>query len=192
MILSNKKLGAIAVAAAPFLSFQTLNGQAANAGNTSVGGFFDLIYMVGWMCSIVGLIRLQAIGTGKRSSVLLYIQLGLLCVANCWNVWVIFDPSNNSTLFRVLDLFWPLSNVNMLVIGIAVALKGKLQGWRRYVVLLVGLWLPVALGSSVLLGRDNPAGYYPGCVYSAIAWALLGWMIYISGPEEQKGPQLAL
>ena len=191
-MLSNKMLGAIAIMAAPFLSFQMLGGQAANISNTSLGGVFDLIYMLGWMCSIVGLMRLQATGTGKRRSVLLYIQLALLCVANIWNVWVIFDPSNNSTLFRVLDMFWPLSNINMLVIGIAIAVTGRLKGWRRYIVLLVGLWLPFALGASVLIGRDSHAAYYPGCVYSTIAWALLGWMIYASEPEQQQELQLSV
>ena len=193
MTLSNKMLGAIAMVAAPLLSFQKLGGgHAANANNISLGGVFDLIYMLGWMCSIVGLMRLQATATSKKSSVLLYIQLALLCVANTWNVWVIFDPLNNSALFRVLDMFWPLSNVNMLVLGIAIAVTGRLKGWRRYVVLIVGLWLPVALGGSLLLGRENGAAFYTGCVYSTVAWALLGWMIYTSGPGEQKNVQLAL
>jgi len=189
---SNKMLGLCGMVAAPFLTFQLLAGQAADAYNTSLGGFFDLVYMVGWMCSIVGLMRLQAAGFRKNSQLLFYIQLAFLCVANVWNIWVIIDPTNNSTFFYILDLFWPLSNVFMLVIGIVIAVKGVLKGWRRYVVLIVGLWLPAALGFSFLLGREHAYAYYPGAAYSVFAWALLGWMIFTSKHGKESTPALVL
>lgn len=152
---SNKLLGVCGMLAAPFLTFQLLVGQAADAYNTSLGGFFDLIYMAGWMCSIVGLMRLQAAGLRKNSQILFYIQLVFLCVANAWNIWVIIDPTNNSTLFFILDLFWPLSNVFMLVLGIVIAVKGVLTGWRRCVVLIVGMCLTLALLFILILGREH-------------------------------------
>ena len=189
---TNKLLGLCGMITAPFLSFQMLAGQAANAYNTSLGGFFDLIYMLGWMCSITGLLRLNATGSKNSSALLLYLQLALLCVANVWNIWVIFDPTNNSTFFFVLDLFWPLSNMFMLVLGVVIAVKGILIGWRRYVVLVAGLWLPFAFATSFLLGRDNYYAYYPGCVYSTFAWALMGWMIYTSERTQEKQIRFAV
>lgn len=189
---SNRLLGVCGMLAAPFLTFQMLSGQAADAYNTSLGGLFDLIYMLGWMCSLIGLMRLQATGFTKMGRFLIYVQIALLCVANVWNVWVIIDPTNNSTLFFILDLFWPLSNVFMLVVGIVIAIKGVLTGWRRYVVLLVGLWLPFALGLSFLLGRENHYAYYPGAAYSVFAWGLMGWMIFNSDERPAVRPTLAI
>jgi Na+-translocating ferredoxin:NAD+ oxidoreductase RnfE subunit len=95
-------------------------------------------------------------------------------------------------MFFILDLFWPLSNVFMLVLGIVIAIKGVLKGWRRYVVLAVGLWLPVALGFSFLLGREHAYAYYPGAVYSVLAWTWLGWMIFTSEQEKTYQPAIAL
>ena len=102
---------------APFLTLQMLLSGESNETHTSLGGLFDLIYMLGWMCSIIGLIRLQAAGTKKSSTRLLSVQLLLLCIANVWNIWVIIAPTYNPPLFFVLDAFWPLSNLFMLVLG---------------------------------------------------------------------------
>ena len=189
---TNKFLGTCGMMAAPFLTFSLVSGQVANAPNTSIGGFFGLIYMLGWQCSIIGLMNLQAAGPHKRVNTLFYIQLALLTIANIWNVWVIIDPTNTSTFFFVLDLFWPLSNIFMLVLGIVIARKAALQGWRRYVVLAVGLWLPFAMATSIVFGRDTHFAYYPGALYSVIAWSALGWLVYEIEETEPSATHFAI
>lgn len=189
---TNKFLGTCGMMAAPFLTFSLVSGQVANAANTSIGGFFGLIYMLGWQCSIIGLMNLQAAGPHKRVNTLFYIQLALLTIANIWNVWVIIDPTNTSTFFFVLDLFWPLSNIFMLVLGIVIARKAALQGWRRYVVLAVGLWLPFAMATSIVFGRDTHFAYYPGALYSVIAWSALGWLVYEIEETEPSATHFAI
>lgn len=188
---TNKLLGAIGMLASPFLLLQMAAGNKENGYNSSLGGFFDLLYMIGWMCSIAGLQRLQATGSKKSGNVLLQVQFAFLCLANLWNIWVIFDPTNKSTLFFVLDLFWPLSNLWMLVIGIVIAITGKLEGWRRYVVLATGLWLPVAFSSMMIFGRTT-ISFYIGGIYSTIAWFAIGWMIFTSAATEEKELSFAL
>jgi hypothetical protein len=182
---TNKRLGAMAMMAAPFLFLQMMLDKESNDYNSSLGGFFDLVYMLGWMCSIIGLQRSQVFGTKKGENILLQVQLGLLLLANIWNVWVIFDPANKSNLFFVLDMCWPLSNICLLVIGISIAITGKLRGWKRYVVLVAGLWLPVAFSSMIIFGRSN-ASLFIGGTYSTIAWFLLGWMVFNSVPLEEN------
>jgi hypothetical protein len=179
MITGNKMLGTITMLAAPFLFFQMYTGQKAGVYNTSLGGLFDLFYMAGWLCSIYGLYRLQALGTKRDGMVLFAVQVTLLCVANVWNVWVIIDPANESTLFYVLDMFWPLSNVCMLVLGIVAAMKGVLKGWTRYAPLLCGLWLPVVMLANTIAGQ-TPVTFALAASYSTIAWAVLGLAIYKS------------
>ena len=176
---TNKLLGTIAMMASPFLFLQMAVGNKANDYNTSLGGLFDLVYITGWMCSIAGLQRMQAMGTKKSGNVLLQVQLAFLFLANIWNGWVIFNPHNKSTLFFILDMCWPLSNVCLLAIGILTAITGRIRGWRRYITLMAGLWLPVAFGSLTLLGRNDSSLYLAG-IYSTVAWFLLGLMVFTS------------
>ncbi|HUC81905.1 MAG TPA: hypothetical protein VMR70_13370 [Flavisolibacter sp.] len=185
---TNKFLGTCGMMAAPFLTFALISGQVANAANTSIGGFFGLVYMLGWQCCIVGLINVQAAGPRKKDNLLFYIQLLLLTIANIGNVWVMIDPCADSPYFMLLDNFWPLSNLFMLVIGIVVARKAVLKGWRRYVALGVGLWLPFAMATSLLLGRESHFAFYPGALYSFIAWTALGWMVYESEGTDTATP----
>ena len=142
MKITTKTLGLLGIAAAPFLFFEmnafSKNGMADN----SMGGVFDLTYMLGWMCTITGLLRTGATGNSKWARSVLYIQLGLLCVANVWNIWTIIDPTSTNAVYRLLDLFWPISNAWMLVTGTMVVIHKKWKGWKRYSVLLAGCWLP--------------------------------------------------
>ncbi|RYZ28468.1 MAG: hypothetical protein EOO10_09440 [Chitinophagaceae bacterium] len=180
MKLTSKLLGGIGMIASPFLFLQMTTG---NDHNSAIGGLFDLLYMLGWMCSIVGLQRLQVFGAKRIGNSLLQVQLGFLFLANIWNVWVIFDSGNKSNLFFALDMCWPLSNVCLFILGISILLNGTLSGWKRYVVLFAGLWLPVAIGSMMVFGRTNTSLLIGG-IYSTVAWFLLGWMIYTSDPLE--------
>jgi hypothetical protein len=188
---TNKLLGAAAILSAPFLTLQMLVSGEGTETHTSLEGLFDLIYMLGWMCSIVGLMRLQAAGIKKSGTRLLSIQLVLLCIANVWNIWVMVAPGYNPPLFYILDAFWPLSNLFMLVIGIVIAVRGVLTGWRRWVVLFTGCWLPIALGFLYFVGRSN-ISLYVGGLYSVFAWSLLGWMIFITDVKEETDLQLAV
>lgn len=182
---TNKLLGTVAMMASPFLFLQMLSGDESNQYNTPWGGLFDLLYMIGWMCSMAGLQRLQATGSKKTGNILFQVQLAFLVLANFWNIWTIFDPTNGSTLFFVLDLFWPLSNLCLLVTGIVTAVTGKLSGWKRYVVLVAGLWLPIMISSMVIFGR-NSTSLLIGGAYSTIAWFVMGWMIFTSEAGEGK------
>jgi hypothetical protein len=67
----------------------------------------------------------------------------------------------------------------MLFIGIRVLLAKQLTGWRRYVPLITGLWLPVSFLVQFVVGKGvlfmNISGFY-----SLVAWTLLGYSIYSS------------
>lgn len=186
MKITNRGLGTCGMMAAPFLTLMLLSIQAANGNHTSLGGFFGLVYMLGWQCSIVGLLKMRAAGQKNSDNLVLYAQLALLSLANIWNVWVMIAPGNSTRLFFTLGLFWPLSNLFMLVVGVVIAKKAVLAGWRRYIVFAVGLWYPFTFGTSVLVGPASQLANFPSAVYSVIAWTLMGWLVY-SG--EEKGFQ---
>ncbi|MBC7946849.1 MAG: hypothetical protein H7Y42_03140 [Chitinophagaceae bacterium] len=179
MKIRTRILGIIAMASSPFLFAQM--SLAGNA-NTSLGGLCGLIYMIGWSCVIVALMRYRATGERKAARVVLYLQLSLLFIANIWNVWTILDPGNSSPLYFILDFSWPASNVCLLVTGIVVAEAAVLTGWKRYSVLIAGTWLPVTLCLFILIGQGKETMIVSG-IYSTIAWFFMGYMVYRSAQE---------
>jgi len=168
-----------------------MNVDQNNGHSTSISGVFDLVYMIGWMCSMIGFQRMQGMELNKTGNVLMQLQFALLFLANTWNLWVMLDPTNKSCLFFALDMCWPLSNLCLLVIGIYAAIRGTLKGWRRFVLLLSGLWLPITFCSMIIFGRSNTSLFIGG-IYSTLAWFILGWTVYISPANETKSLSLSI
>ncbi|MFF0775571.1 hypothetical protein ACFYUK_42260 [Nonomuraea wenchangensis] len=52
----------------------------------------------------------------------------------------------------ILDACWPLSQLGMLALGIAIAIRGRLRGAVRWLPLLAGLWFPVTVLAQILGG----------------------------------------
>ena len=174
-----KLLGVIAIICAPFLYIDS-SVTAKNSWSWQ-SGLFDFIYMLGWMGSIAALHKMKAFGTSKFAKIAVIIQFVFLSLAQVWNVWLIVGASD-SLLFHMLDMCWPLSNIWMIVIGITALRAKRLEGWKRYVPLLVGLWFPVAVVPAITIGF-----YYLAGPYSAIAFALLGLVVYKSNDKETPG-----
>lgn len=132
-------------------------------------------------CSVAALQRMQILGKTKFARIAFIVQFGLLTLAQCWNIWVIITPSSNSTLFRILDMCWLLSNIWMLVIGITALAAKQLRSWKRFVPLFVGLWFPAMVVPAITLGvMTSIAG-----PYSAVAFALLGLVVYKADEDER-------
>jgi hypothetical protein len=177
--MSPRLLGILGMLGAPFLLIDFLvHGTSTQYQSTSLSGFFSFVYISAWMCSIIGLWKLEATGTTHWGRLVLLIQLFFLTLANVSNIWSIIQPVKDSKLFFFLDLFWPVSNLFMLATAIMVIKAGRWNGWTRYVPLVVALWLPFCLGVlNGLLGMSL-SNMLAGGFYSAIAWMLLGYTVY--------------
>jgi hypothetical protein len=182
-IMNNKILGSLALAGAPFFLLSSfLQPYFTFMHQQQFYGIWGCIYITAWMCSIRGLQRLQATGESKFGKSILWMMLGSLMLANVSNAYQIILPGTRSQFFIILDSFWPLSNLLMLVIGITVAIAKKIKGWRRFVPLMVGLWFPFLVLCMNLFGRSGITGTI-GAVYSAVAWSLLALMILRTAEE---------
>lgn len=75
----------------------------------------------------------------------------------------------------------------MLATGIAIAVAGILKGWKRWVALITGLWLPVTTVVKLTL----PFEYMSiiGGTYSIILWTMLAWIAF--EPHKTLQPALA-
>ncbi|HZF64401.1 MAG TPA: hypothetical protein VEZ55_07955 [Chitinophagaceae bacterium] len=177
-MISNKALGTIGFIGAPFLFVDFLvNGLGDVYVSTSLGGVFSLLYMSAWMCSVIVLHRLNASGNTGFGKYVLLIQLLFLSLANTWNIWIIINPQGSGVLFRILDMFWPISNLFMIVTGITIARKRRIAGWRRFVPLVVGFWFPISILCLVLMPGKTLNNALISGIYSTLSWAALAYAV---------------
>jgi hypothetical protein len=175
--VNNRILGMIAMICAPTLLIGTLWLQGRE--NPLVIGIASSIFMAGWICSNIGMQRMQATGTGAGGRAVLIIQLiGLVLACAFGFIEATGLLDENNIVFIVTDAAWPLSMLFMLVVGIAVLLAKRLSGWQRFVPLLCGLAFPVSIILSLVtgLGLDGPMEFvFFGL--TAILWMLLGYVV---------------
>jgi hypothetical protein len=177
--MNYKLLGGVAIICAPFLFLDFVTNEQSQ--NSWLTGLFGFVYMTGWICSIIALKRMDILGTTRWAKIAFTVQLSLLILAQCWNIWVIIGASHGNTLFTLLDMCWPLSNLWMLAIGITALKAKKLRGWKRFVPLFVGLWFPLTVIPAITLGI-----FVLAAPYSAIAFTLLGLVVYRLDEDEQS------
>ncbi|GAB3690684.1 hypothetical protein GCM10027592_08120 [Spirosoma flavus] len=187
--MNNKLLGIIALIGAPFLAINTYlhvqhqSGQPPVYTTNSLSGFFDLLYISGWLCSIIALRQLNATSSDRFGQIMPKIMLITLGLADLWNVYEMILPNHNTWLYHALDMFWPISNVAMLGMGIAVIRGRQLPGWKRYVPLACGLWLPL---TAICFLLPEKVGFHLSNVYTALAWTLLA-LVVLTSEEPQRG-----
>lgn len=129
------------------------------------------------MASLTALHRLRLAGTNRFGRGSVAAVLAVLVVANVSNVWQLVAPAYKPAFFWALDMAWPLSNVLMLAVGVAVLRAGRLTGGARWVPLAVGLWLPLSLALKTTL-----VGLHVSNLYSAVAWMLLALVLRSKSP----------
>jgi hypothetical protein len=170
-------LGMIAIVASPwtFIDFVN-NGLYDRFVLTSASGIRSLIFMTGWICSMVGLYKLEAMGNKQWQRRIMIVQIVLLCLAGAWCIIEIIAPSSPSKLFYLLNFSWPLAGICMMIIGIVILLVKRLKGWRRYIPLLAALWFPQTM-LIYLIGGNSITLLLLSGIYSVIAFSLLGFVL---------------
>ena len=178
--MDNRVLGAIAMICAPAMLGFLLGGE----DNALITGIASMVFMVGWICSNVGMQRMRATGTGTWGRAVLLIQLVGLVLAFIFGFFeatALLDENN--IVFVVTDAAWPLSMLWMVVVGITVIRAKRLSGWQRFVPVLCPFWLPLAALGSVF---GDAAGII-GLGYSAVLWFLLGYVV-VRSDSRQPAP----
>lgn len=174
--MTNRTLGILGLIGAPFLFIDTMNNGFDINQTTAYSGFYNLLYITAWMCSIIALNRMGAFGKGSFGKLIFLVQMACLTLANGWNIYEWIQPNAGTKLYLFLDAFWPISNFFMLVTGITIACLGEWRGWRRYVPLAVGCWLPLGILLWALFTR-TPGVLLTLSIYSVGAWSLMALTI---------------
>jgi hypothetical protein len=154
----------------------------------SVGGFDNpdpprtavvgqLVFLIGWFCSVLALRRIQAAGAGRGRS-LLAVQLAGVALASTQELQdLLLGPTNRiGTLYNIADAAWPLSVLLMIATGVTIARAGVLTRWRRFPAIACGLSLPLSAAIASLAGSNamGPAfGFITTVAWGALALAVL-------------------
>ena len=171
--MNNRLLGTIAMICAPALLIEGLLVRGGE--NAAITGIASMVFMAGWICSNTGMRRMQAAGTGRWGRDVLLVQLVGLVLAFLFGlIEATRLLGRESLIFNVTDVAWPLSMLWMLVVGVAVIGAKRLSGWPRFVALLCPFWLLIAIVGDMVFGAT---GGLIGLAYSAVLWALLGYVV---------------
>jgi hypothetical protein len=174
--VSPRVLGTVGMLASPMVSLQgPLTALLGEAGSTFRMGLCSLLYVLGWLCSTLGLRMLRATGDGLLARVVFYVQLVGLGLATLWAAQYVVNPGlqERTGLIQVTDAAWPLSHIFMLVVGGLVIAAKRFHGWRRLPFFLCGLAVPVHIVLSGL-GAPGPAMSLGFPLFSTLGFFLLG------------------
>jgi hypothetical protein len=128
----------------------------------------SLAFQLGLVALVSVQLRTGATGTGRLARGFLHAEHVLLSLAIVSTLLWSFAPGMaDTTLFAVLDAFWPLSMLGMFAIGIRIAIAGRWQGLARFWPLGAESWAPVVIpAAAVLAGASS---------YIAAGHLLLGY-----------------
>ncbi|WP_128545241.1 hypothetical protein [Larkinella soli] len=185
--MNNKTLGVLALLGAPAMYLGILAEEHYPSLHEKWWtGAWGITYITAFMISIVALRRMRVTGDTRFGRRLPEVLLGTLTLANVSNFWLLVAPDYRPTVYWVLDTFWPLSHLLMIPFGILVIRTRRLSGWRRYIPLLCGCWLPLAMATK--FGVPAPVALFFGGIYNALAWCLLAAVVI--APAKAREPDL--
>ncbi|WP_266365292.1 hypothetical protein [Tellurirhabdus rosea] len=183
--MNNKMLGAVALLGAPAMALGIWMEERYAEGLPSWWqGAWGVLYLTGFMASMLAFRRMEVAGENRLGGLLPRLMLVTLTIGNLSNLWLMIAPEKRTTFYFVLDAGWPLSHVLMLVFGILVAKAGVLRGWKRYVPLFCGGWLPLAMATKI--ADASALSFVFGSVYNALAWSLLALVVLTSASSQNS------
>jgi hypothetical protein len=176
--MKNKLQAVLALIGAPFLGIDFYRNMHPGDqwGGPILTRIFDILYMTGWICTMFALIRIKAAGTKKVGRNILYTQTFLLFIAASSDIVALIQIPIPANIFFFWDLFWPLSHAMMLITGITIAMAGVLKGWKRWIALIMGFWLPVTMVVKFALSLEYMA--IIGGTYSIVLWTIMAWIAF--------------
>ncbi|WP_214318836.1 hypothetical protein [Nonomuraea sediminis] len=153
-------------------------GSQAQGFGGRVGDLTGLLFQLGVFALLAVQIRTQATGTSRASRIMLKVELVLLGLASVWSLLhgVLPEPAQDGPLM-ILDVFWPLSMLGMMVIAIKLAVAGRWRGTLRWWPLIAESWAVVTVPSFLLLG-DSVSNWVGG-LHLIVGYAALGVLMAV-------------
>ncbi|MFB9202437.1 hypothetical protein ACFFV7_14655 [Nonomuraea spiralis] len=152
-------------------------GSQAQGFGERVGDLTGLLFQLGIFALLAVQIRTRATGISRFARVMLKVELVLLGLAAVWSLLhgVLPDGLQDGPVMQALDVFWPVSMLGMMAIGIKVALAGRWRGALRWWPLVAESWAVVTVPTYVLFG-DSVSNWVGG-FHLVIGYATLGALL---------------
>lgn len=163
-------LGYAGILGSPMLAFGMM---AAEAGHAQLGDGLMLIFLLGWMSSMIALRRTGALGNALWGNVVIGLHLVVLATAISWQATQAYqhDLGKGSLAFQIGDMCWPLAVNGMSLVGIGAIVGRGWQGWRRFTPLACGLCFPLGMA---VMSAFGPTWATLFGVITSYAWSALG------------------
>lgn len=121
-------------------------------------------------------LRTGATGVTRAARAMLRTEMVLLSLATLWTILHGSVPAFRDDLWlAVLDVFWPLSMLGMLIIGVKIAFAGRWQGLARWYPLIAESWVFITLPAMGIFGVT--VGRFVGATHLLIGYAALGILL---------------
>ncbi|NRQ33366.1 hypothetical protein HII36_16135 [Nonomuraea sp. NN258] len=142
-----------------------------------VGDLTGLAFQLGVFALLTVQIRTRATGTSRVARVMLKVELALLGLASLWSLLhgVLPESAQDGVALAVLDVFWPLSMLGMMVIGVKLALAGQWRGPLRWWPLVAETWGVVTVPLFIAVGEEGAR--WVGGGHLVIGYAALGALL---------------
>ncbi|MEU8140965.1 hypothetical protein [Nonomuraea sp. NPDC048901] len=142
-----------------------------------VGDLTGLLFQGGVFALLTVQARSQATGLTRISRGMLRVEAVLLALASVWSLLhgVLPEPQQDGPLLAVLDLFWPLSMLGMMVIAVKLAVAGRWRGPLRWWPLIAESWAVVTVPLFIVFGEQ--ASRWVGGPHLIIGYATLGVLL---------------
>jgi len=154
-----------------------------------LSGVRNFIFMTGWLCSVLGLYKLQAMGNKRRQRIIMILQLAFLFLTEVWCIIEMSAPTTHSIIFSALNFLFPVAGFFMIVTGIVILRARRLKGWRRYIPLLAGFWFPQTV-AIYIFAQNNLTPLVLSGIYSTIVFSLLGFCVATENRQPAGKPVL--
>jgi hypothetical protein len=152
-------------------------GPDAGEPAARVHDLVGLVFQLGLVGLVTAMLRTRATGTSRAATWLLKVEYGLLVPASAWSLLhaVLPAPLQESSWMAVLDVFWPLSMLGMVVIAVRVAVAGRWRGPLRFYPLVAESWGVVSIPAVVVLGPAT-GGAVAG-LHMILGYGVLGLLL---------------
>ena len=164
-----------------------LKGFRPNNPGDTLDIIANLAWGIGGFCGIVGLIRLNALGSNTVARALGFLPMigfAFFVLSAALQLGGFITPGT-PVYFALTGIAWLPVLAGMLLVGILTIAAKTWRGWRRFVPLLAIVMYPIGYGIGGAIGSDAIGG-----VLASAFWVLLGYVIATAEPAPAVQPSV--
>ena len=151
-------------------------GVPENGMNNAIEIWGSGVFQIGLVALLATMRSTGATGSSRFGRGVLNAEIIAVGLAIAWTIPYLFDANRpNDAILLVLDAFWPLSMLGLVVVGVQVVRAGRWPSPARYLPLAASLLIPLDIVAMTVL--DESGALVVRALYLGVAYALAGLAI---------------